>query len=151
MSNNNSDIIFLTGGEVEHTIEFEGIQPDDDPQSGMVIMKGFRFFFGDDGAENYDKPPPYNSAMKRGRFGRKPSNLPSIVPEIKVTDTKDPEIMSNNNSLTVTSIADFNNQFTITSLGKVSILEGNFVHRASMFLERPNSLSFNQIRLITTL
>lgn len=122
--------------------------------AGMVVMKGFRLFkYDDERALNYDKPPPsYKTALDNERrmsqlsqAQRKRSscpqitpqlaiqlnkNLPSMIPEISVQEAKEEESRRSsianhhNNNLTVTTL---DNQYTITSLGKVSILEGNNV------------------------
>lgn len=50
-------IFYLIDDPDASHITFEGIEIDDDPDAGMVIMKGF-LFLKDDVCQNYDKPPP---------------------------------------------------------------------------------------------
>ncbi|XP_074597374.1 mitochondrial sodium/calcium exchanger protein-like [Brevipalpus obovatus] len=78
-----------TGESVESNIEFEGISPDVDPDEEMVVMKGFVMKTERLVIEPVEQSPDNNNTIHRSATYPtvlKPSNLPSVIPIIKVSD-----------------------------------------------------------------
>ncbi|KAI1293542.1 putative sodium/calcium exchanger 7 [Halotydeus destructor] len=165
----------------EHTIEFEGIQPDCDLTEEIVVMKGFVFLTEEGKRRRASKkrtektkssktsilkvaqPEEYVTPIKDDEDSNIiPSlniyrkNRPSIVPTIKVNgmdnegldvdnDTFNENIGYNNN-LTVTSYAGDLSQFTVTSLGKVSVMEDNYNTVNSTYAEFSRTYGTNRTK-----
>lgn len=152
MEENFSNQIFLsddkstssTGESVESNIEFEGISPDVDPDEEMVVMKGFVMKTERLVIEPVEQSPDNNNSIHRSATYPnilKPSNLPSVIPIIKVSDELEKKASH-------TELSGCAEEIRKKCNSRVSIFEGkhnenSMDHDGTLMMKYFNSLFFS--------